>query len=220
MSELPEPWVTWASRVGVRASLTGIGEAAGGLPASTVSRLVHQGKTSQATVEAVASALRVDVATVLEAATGASGHGTWRPPLESHLLTPPERDALAVIIRAMTSGRSGAGADLHAVPDWARRVVTVDCRLSAVQRRCTLAHELVHVERGPVPRDPWLAAREEAAVEAEAARRLIPLDALAGALAWSRRPDEVAEELWVDVQTLAVRIGGLSDVERVAVGLR
>lgn len=104
--------------------------------------------------------------------------------------------------------------------DWARRVVTVDCRLSAAQRRCTLAHELVHIERGPVPRDPWLAAREEAAVEAEAARRLIPLDALAGALAWSRRPDEVAEELWVDVQTLAVRIGGLSDVERAAVGLR
>ena len=98
--------------------------------------------------------------------------------------------------------------------DWPRRVVTVDCRLSAAQRRCTLAHELVHIERGPVPRDPWLAAREEAAVEAEAARRLIPLDALAGALAWSRRPDEVAEELWVDVQTLAVRIGGLSDVER------
>ena len=121
MSELPEPWVTWASRAGIRASLTGIGEAAGGLPASTVSRLVHQGKTSQATVEAVASALRVDVATVLEAATGASGHGTWRPPLESHLLTPPERDALAIIIRAMTSGRSGAGADLHAVPAWARR---------------------------------------------------------------------------------------------------
>ena len=54
--------------------------------------------------------------------------------------------------------------------DWARRVVTVDCRLSAAQRRCTLAHELVHVERGPVPRDPWLAAREEAAVEADGGR--------------------------------------------------
>lgn len=103
--------------------------------------------------------------------------------------------------------------------DWARRVVTVDCRLSAAQRRCTLAHELVHVERGPVPADPWLAAREEAAVEAEAARRLIPLEALAGALAWSRRPVEVADELGVDVQTLMVRVGGLSVAERRAVGL-
>ena len=83
-----------------------------------------------------------------------------------------------------------------------------------------MAHELVHVERGPVPADPWLAAREERAVEAEAARRLIPLEALAGALAWSRRPVEVADELWVDVQTLAVRIGGLSVAERAAVGLR
>lgn len=119
MSDLPEPWATWASKAGVRGSLTGIGEAAGGLPASTISRLVHQGKTSQATVEAVASALRVDVATVLEAATGANGHGTWLPPLESHLLTPPEREALAVIIRAMTSGRGDVGPRLRPVPSWA-----------------------------------------------------------------------------------------------------
>lgn len=103
--------------------------------------------------------------------------------------------------------------------DWARRVVTVDCRLSAAQRRCTLAHELVHVERGPVPADPWLAAREEAAVEAEAARRLIGIDALADALAWSSQPAEIADELWVDVQTLMVRVGGLSVAERRAVGL-
>jgi len=98
--------------------------------------------------------------------------------------------------------------------DWARHAVVVDRRLSQVQRRCTVAHELVHVERGPVPDDPWLRAREERAVETEAARRLIELDALADALAWSDRPAEVAEELWVDVQLLGARVAGLSEGER------
>ncbi|MFC2623676.1 MAG: ImmA/IrrE family metallo-endopeptidase [Propionibacterium acidifaciens] len=122
------------------------------------------------------------------------------------------REWWAVEQAALPSGQSGR-------VDWARRVVTVDCRLSAAQRRCTLAHELVHVERGPVPADPWLAAREEAAVEAEAARRLIGIDALADALAWSSQPAEIADELGVDVQTLMVRVGGLSVAERRAVGL-
>ena len=98
--------------------------------------------------------------------------------------------------------------------EWARRAVVVDRRLSQVQRRCTVAHELVHVERGPVPTDPWLRLREERAVEAEAARRLITLDALADALAWSDRPVEVADELWVDEQLLDARVAGLSEGER------
>jgi gp43 len=55
-----------------------------------------------------------------------------------------------------------------------------------VEERCTLTHKLVHAEHGPFPR--WLTAREEAAVNAEAARRLILLDALGEALAWSLYP--------------------------------
>ena len=98
--------------------------------------------------------------------------------------------------------------------DWARRAVVVDCRLSEAQRRCTVCHELVHVERGPVPADPWLAAREERAVEAEAARRLIGLEDLAGALAWSGRPAEGAEELRVDARMLGARLAGLDADER------
>ncbi|WP_314711849.1 ImmA/IrrE family metallo-endopeptidase [Propionibacterium acidifaciens] len=107
----------------------------------------------------------------------------------------------------LPAGRAGQA-------DFVRRVVTLRPGLSQAQRRCTLAHELVHVERGPVPADPWLAAREERAVEAEAARRLIGLDALADALAWSAWPDEVADELWVDEQTLNARVAGLSRSER------
>lgn len=134
VSDLPEPWATWASKAGVRASLTGIGEAAGGLPASTISRLVNQGKTSPATVEAVAAALRVTPGRIMEAATGAEGYGPWSPPLESHLLTTSERDALSVIIRSMTSGRTSSAqpstdsapgefpTPLRPVPDWASPV--------------------------------------------------------------------------------------------------
>src|ERR1700749_589504 len=52
---------------------------------------------------------------------------------------------------------------------------------SAAQRRCTLAHELVHLERGGGSHGPW-ADREEILVHAEAARRLIRLSELECAL--------------------------------------
>src|SRR5581483_10769071 len=52
---------------------------------------------------------------------------------------------------------------------------------SAAQQRCTLAHELVHLERGTLDCGPW-AAREERLVHAEAARRLVPVSQLAGAV--------------------------------------
>lgn len=104
MSELQEPWATWASKANVRPSMTGIGEAAG-LPASTVSRLIR-GRTTPATVSAVAQALRITEKDVLAAATGES-RGPWQPPLEAHLLTEQERDALGLIIRAIVQDRGG-----------------------------------------------------------------------------------------------------------------
>lgn len=104
MSDLPEPWSTWASQVGARPSMTGIGERAG-LPASTISRLI-KGRTTQATVEAVADALRVTPREVLEAATGES-RGPWEPPLEAHLLHDDERAALNLLIQRLTAGREG-----------------------------------------------------------------------------------------------------------------
>lgn len=61
-----------------------------------------------------------------------------------------------------------------------RAVIALAARLRRTERRCVLAHELVHDERGFVtslmPRA--LAEKEERAVEVEVARRLVPLDDL------------------------------------------
>lgn len=86
-------------------------------------------------------------------------------------------------------------------------------RLNQVRRRCTLTHELIHLERGPVPTDPVGRAREERIVDELAARRLITLDALTDALAWSRDPAELADHLWVDQPTLRARMSTLDPLE-------
>jgi hypothetical protein len=62
-----------------------------------------------------------------------------------------------------------------------RRRIVLDATLDQRERRATLAHELVHDER-----DLWftddtplgIVLKEEAIVEAEAVRRLVPLDQL------------------------------------------
>ncbi|WP_234802321.1 hypothetical protein [Mycolicibacterium fortuitum] len=88
------------------------------------------------------------------------------------------------------------------------------CRtLTQAERRCTLTHELVHHERGPVPADPAAAAREEQIVDEIAARRLITLPQLADGLRWSRQPRELAEHLWVDQPTLQTRMATLDPLE-------
>ena len=94
---------------------------------------------------------------------------------------------------------------------WNRRTILLDIRLSRIEERCTLTHEIVHAERGPFPR--WATAREEAAVNAEVARRLIPLDALGEALAWSLHPAVAAEELDVDPPTLEALLRNLTGAE-------
>lgn len=85
--------------------------------------------------------------------------------------------------------------------------------LTQAERRCTLTHELVHRERGPVPHDPAAAAREERQVDQIAARRLITTEALVDGLRWTRQPDELAEHLWVDRSTLNVRMASLDPLE-------
>ena len=111
---------------------------------------------------------------------------------------------------------AGWSVDLVAMPvrgmcRWSRKAILLDIRLSRIEERCTLTHEIVHAERGPFPR--WAIAREEAAVNAEAARRLIPLDALGEALAWSPHPAVAAEELDVDPPTLEALLRNLAAAE-------
>jgi hypothetical protein len=86
-------------------------------------------------------------------------------------------------------------------------------RLNQSRRRCTLAHEIIHLERGPVPADPIGLAREERIVSELSARRLISTDQLAAALQWTRDPSQLAEELWVDLPTLQARMGALDPLE-------
>lgn len=97
--------------------------------------------------------------------------------------------------------------------DWATRTVTLDRRLRQAERRCTIAHENLHITRGPVPDDPICVAREEVAIEKLVARALIPLDALAETLAWAWTEQEAAEDLWVDRQTLRTRLYHLHPAE-------
>lgn len=53
-------------------------------------------------------------------------------------------------------------------------VITLDPRLDRVTRRCVLAHELIHVERGITWGVAGTMEREEVIVDLETARRLVP----------------------------------------------
>lgn len=97
--------------------------------------------------------------------------------------------------------------DLRGLTDG--RIIWMDPRMTQAQRRCVVAHETVHCERG-VPAD----GKEERRVETIAARRLITLERLVDALAWSRHTGEVASELWVDVPMLVALAHSLTPAER------
>src|SRR4051812_11136095 len=60
-------------------------------------------------------------------------------------------------------------------------IIALRAGTSAAQRRCTLTHEIVHLERGVGDCGPW-SGREELQVHREVARRLIPIDELAAAV--------------------------------------
>lgn len=62
-----------------------------------------------------------------------------------------------------------------------RRRITIDARLDQTHRRAVLAHELVHDERDilfTAEAPPALVEKEEALVDAETCRRLVPPRAL------------------------------------------
>lgn len=95
-------------------------------------------------------------------------------------------------------------------------VIALRSGTSAAQRRCTLAHELVHLERGGWDCGPW-AGREEQLVHAEAARRLVPLGTLGLALRELGGDHDLAalaQLLDVDRQTARLRLALLSSPER------
>ena len=102
-------------------------------------------------------------------------------------------------------------ADLAGITRHSARVIVLDKRLLQAERRCTLAHELEHVARGPLPADPVLAAREEASIDEVVARRLISLCA-PFVVPW-RGPRGLTRLLWVHVPTLRARLASLEPAE-------
>jgi hypothetical protein len=95
-------------------------------------------------------------------------------------------------------------------------VIALRAGTSAAQRRCTLAHELVHLERGTRDCGPW-SAREELLVHAAAARRLIAPGALGRAireLGGDHDVGALAALLDADMQTTRLRLQLLDARER------
>ena len=80
--------------------------------------------------------------------------------------------------------------EFHALTDG--KTVWMDPYILQVEKRCAIAHEIVHLERGEHCKqgDP-----AEVRADRMAAGRLVPLEALTQAIIWSDDLDEVADEL-------------------------
>ncbi|MFC0673497.1 ImmA/IrrE family metallo-endopeptidase [Brachybacterium hainanense] len=83
-------------------------------------------------------------------------------------------------------------------------------RLLQIDRRCTILHEMIHIEHG---HDGHVEGSAERAVEVETATLLLPLDFLVWGLRWTLDPEELAEELWVRRDVLDTRLESLTDIE-------
>lgn len=89
-------------------------------------------------------------------------------------------------------------------------VIWLDKRLDQVERRCTLTHELIYIER---QHTGCQLPAVEIEVCLEAARRLIPIGDLVSVLRWSNYAHEMADELWVTTEVLMDRLTSLSPDE-------
>jgi len=92
------------------------------------------------------------------------------------------------------------------VTDFDACTISLRRGMNQAERRSTIMHEVLHVERGPVP--VGLADREELRVCRIAAQQLLPDVRLIGdAMEWAQGDlHAAAEELWVDEETLYVRL--------------
>lgn len=109
--------------------------------------------------------------------------------------------------------------------DWRGTMILLDRDLEGPERAAALAHELVHDERGgcighgPATWRP-LRAREEHQVEAEVARRLVPVKLLArfcdrmADLGEGVGPDEVMGEFDVPRRVAEAALDNLTEHER------
>lgn len=93
------------------------------------------------------------------------------------------------------------------------RVISLRSDLTWEERRCTVLHECLHAEHGPVLTTHY--ARHEQIVRRAAARLLLPdVKPIGEALAWALSAEEAADELHVDVGVLRDRLHWLHPSER------
>lgn len=90
--------------------------------------------------------------------------------------------------------------------------VSLQTGLTQAERRSTICHEILHLQRGPAV--CGYTDADEHAVSRDAARMLIDIQDLGRALQWSADPDELADELWVDRETVETRLAYLHPSER------
>lgn len=96
--------------------------------------------------------------------------------------------------------------------DFNQQVISLRRGMTQAERRSTLRHELEHHYRGRAL--AHLLEREEQACEIAAARDLISIHALGEALAWTDCRFQAADELWIDVDLLDIRLANLHPSER------
>ena len=104
--------------------------------------------------------------------------------------------------------------DVYGFTHWRDRTIHMRRGMTFAARRCTIAHEVEHILRGPYSLCDEL--REETAINERCARLLIPsTQELADSLIWHRGDYErAAEDLWVDPWTLEVRMSAMYNLER------
>lgn len=95
-----------------------------------------------------------------------------------------------------------------------RRVILLELGHDRSERRCSLAHALAHLDLDHLSANGWWDARQEAAADRMAARRLMSAQQLADAAVWSANDAELASELGVDMHMLQVRARTLHPAER------
>lgn len=94
-------------------------------------------------------------------------------------------------------------------------VIVVDESISRAARRCALAHELAHMDMDDRPTSVcWFAARQESVADKLAARRLVDTHHLAEVMRWCLDPREIAAELEVTLDVLAIRCRWMAPWER------
>ena len=112
---------------------------------------------------------------------------------------------MGLVVVEVVIGRLPAG--VHGYTDGVR--IFVDDRLSAAQLLCTLVHEGIHIERGQGTRQ---LEAVEMGVRYETARRLLPVERIAGACK-SGKLSEIAKGLGVTKRVLMDRAVTLTDQE-------